>query len=84
MNKKTLEELLNYAISTGADFAEIYIEDSAETSYRVLDSKLDSILTSNSRGIGVRISKNEEVYYASTNIITKKKIKECVNNGLSL
>lgn len=80
MNKKTLEELLNYAISTGADFAEIYIEDSAETSYRVLDSKLDSILTSNSRGIGVRISKNEEVYYASTNIITKKKIKELIKS----
>ena len=80
MNKKALEELLSYAVSTGADFAEIYIEDSTQTSYKVLDSKLDSILTSNSRGIGVRISKNEEVYYASTNIINKKKVKELIKS----
>lgn len=80
MNKKTLEELLSYAVSTGADFAEIYIEDSTQTSYKVLDSKLDSILTSNSRGVGVRISKNEEVYYTSTNIINKKRVKELIKN----
>ena len=43
MEKKEYEELLSLAISTGADFAEIYTEDGKTTSYRVLDSKLDGI-----------------------------------------
>ena len=80
MNRKVLEDLLTYAISTGADFAEIYIEKSTQTVYKVFDSKLDTISTSNSKGVGVRISKDDEIYYASTNDINKNKIKELINN----
>lgn len=80
MHRKVLEELLTYAISTGADFAEIYVGNSTQQVYRVFDSKLDSISTSNSKGIGVRISKDGEVYYASTNNISKSKIKELISN----
>lgn len=80
MNRKVLEDLLTYAISTGADFAEIYIEKLAQTVYKVFDSKLDTISTSNSKGVGVRISKDDEIYYASTNDINKNKIKELINN----
>ena len=37
MEKKDYEELLTLAMSTGADFAEIYEEDGNRTNYRVLN-----------------------------------------------
>lgn len=80
MNKKTIEELLTYAISTGADFAEIYFEDANQTVYKLISSKLDNISTLNSRGVGIRISKGSKIYYAATNIIRKNKIKELIYN----
>lgn len=48
--------------------------------HKVFDSKLDTISTSNSKGVGVRISKDDEIYYASTNDINKNKIKELISN----
>ena len=67
MDKHLYEKLLNIAIKNGADFAEIYDEKSVYTCYKVLDSKLDSITTKNSYGIGFRVKKDKCSYYASTN-----------------
>jgi TldD protein len=74
MQKKELEEYLNLALSTGADFAEIYLEDYKNTNYRLNDSKLDTIDTTNGRGIGIRIIKNNETFYSSTNNLEKENI----------
>ncbi len=67
MKKQEYENLLNIALSTGADFAELYYEESYSKSYNFSDSKLDGIKTSNKNGIGIRIAKGEEYFYASTN-----------------
>ena len=47
MNKEQLEKYLSLAVSTGADFAEIYFEDTRNKSYNFNDSKLDTINSSN-------------------------------------
>lgn len=78
MDKKELEQLLTYAVSTGADFAEIYIEKSKRSKYGILDRKLDNIITTNISGIGIRIAKGEEIYYASINEPNIQKIKELI------
>lgn len=89
MNKKDYEELLTLAISTGADFAEIYEEDGKSTSYCFLSSKLDGIYTATTRGIGIRLIKGNDYYYTSTNDITKMNIKSLIEsliknlNGIS-
>lgn len=80
MEKKEYEELLSLAISTGADFAEIYTEDGKTTSYRVLDSKLDGIGSSTTRGIGIRIIKDHDYYYTSTNDLSIDNIKNLIKN----
>ena len=78
MKKQEYEKLLNIALSTGADFAEIYYEESYNKSYNYSDSKLDDIKTTNKKGIGIRIIKDEEYFYASTNDLEYDKIAETI------
>ena len=60
MNKEQFENVLSIAMSTGADFAEIYYEEHQAKNYCFNDSKLDTIKTSNTKGLGIRIIKGDE------------------------
>lgn len=65
ISNKLAKDVLNLALSTGADFAEIYHEDMRSQNIRVENGKIQSINHSNILGIGLRILKNNECYYAS-------------------
>ena len=80
MEKHLYEKLLNIAIKNGADFAEIYDEKSVHTTYKVLDSKLDSITTKNRNGIGFRVKKDKCCYYASTNNRNEDNLIKIIND----
>ena len=80
MEKKDYEELLTLAMSTGADFAEIYEEEGKRTNYSVLNSILDGITSGTSRGIGIRLIKDNDYYYTSTNDIRKSNVKKIIKN----
>ena len=67
MNKEYCENLLNKLLSTGADYAEIYEETCDSRTFSYLDSKLDRINEYHANGVGLRIAKGTEVYYASIN-----------------
>ncbi len=82
MNKKDFEKYLNLAMSTGADFAEMYFEKKINRNYNLLDSKLDRIDSGNSIGLGIRITKGKESYYASTNNLDSNNIEETIKNML--
>ncbi len=79
MNKEQLAKYLTTAMSTGADFAEIYYEERKIVDYRLIDSKLDTIDTKNEKGIGIRITKDEVSYYTSTDILTDENIIKVIN-----
>ena len=74
MNKNEFEKYLNIALETGADFAELYYEESLDATYRLNDSKLDNIDTFQSKGLGIRITKKDESFYTSTNDLTEDNI----------
>ncbi len=74
MKKNEYEEYLNLALSTGADFAELYYEKAITTTYKLSNSKLDTINNENRLGIGIRIIKNDECYYTSTNNLEKANV----------
>ncbi|MBQ8131554.1 MAG: hypothetical protein IJ193_03595 [Bacilli bacterium] len=76
MKKMDYEELLNIEASTGADFCEIFEEDTVDKNYKVSDSKLDAISISTTRGIGFRMVKDGDVYYSSTNNLDFDSLKE--------
>ena len=80
MNKQDYEELLTLAISTGADFAEIYLEDGISKNFQVVNSKLDNISTRTSKGIGIRLIKDNDYYYSSTNDLRKNNIKKIIKS----
>ena len=82
MKKEEFEKYLNLALSTGADFAELYYEKKFSKNYNLLDSKLDRIDSGNSIGLGIRITKGKESYYASTNNIDSSNIKRMISNML--
>ena len=82
MQKKEIENYLNLALSTGAEYAEIYIEHAENKIFRLTDSKLDNIDTSNINGIGIRIIAAGESYYTSTNDLTDKNIIKTINKLL--
>lgn len=80
MKKKDYEELLSLAMSTGADFAEIYEEDGKSTTYRVLNSMLDGISSNTTKGVGIRLIKGNDYYYTSTNDIRKTNLIKIIKN----
>ena len=79
MKKDRLEIILENMLSTGGDFAEIFIEDKKTTVYNYIDSNLDGFSINYSSGLGFRLAKENKVYYAATNNFTNKNINNLVD-----
>ena len=67
LTKETIERVLEKALSTGGDFAEIFVEDTMRQNVGVLDGKLDTALNARVYGIGIRVLKGTKCVYGSTN-----------------
>ena len=80
MKKEDYENIIKIGLDNGADFVEIFDEYSKTKSFILNDSKLDTINSSNTKGIGIRVIKNNEVYYSSTNIVTLDNLKKIIVN----
>ncbi len=76
MKKEEYQELLTTISSTKCDFSEVYYEDSISKMYRVTDSKLDDINIATARGIGMRMVKDGDTYYASSNNLDYEFLKK--------
>lgn len=84
MKKEILELLINECLETGADFSEIFFEDKKETNISFSSSIINKSSVNKIKGVGIRISKDEEVYYAATNDLDDanllNSVKELRNN----
>lgn len=80
MKKENLERMLENMLSTGGDFAEIFLEDKKTTMYNYIDSNLDGYSINYSNGIGLRLAKENNVYYAATNDFSNKNINLIINS----
>lgn len=78
MKKEEFEKYINLALSTGADFAELYYEETCDKLFHLVDSKLDKIDSTNLKGIGIRIEVGEESYYTSTNNLEDSNIRNMI------
>jgi TldD protein len=67
LNKKVIEEVLYAALSTGGDFAEIFVEDRLNTSIEMMQHKVERALSGRDFGIGIRIFKGFNSVYTYTN-----------------
>ena len=75
--KRLLEEVLQKALSTGADFAEIYVERTKENSIFMIDSKVDSIKDRLISGVGIRILKGTRCVTGSTSSMEREALLAC-------
>ena len=72
LNKKLPLEVINLASSTGADFVEIFNEDTVKKSYGLEGEKVDSTVVSTINGVGLRLLKGTRCVYGSTSDKSKK------------
>lgn len=80
MTKEKLQKMLENMLSTGADFAEIFVENTTKTTYNYINSNLDNYSINFSNGIGLRLAKNNDTYYAATNDFSNSNINNIINN----
>ncbi|QOS76999.1 TldD/PmbA family protein [Paenibacillus sp. JNUCC31] len=62
-----IEKMLNAALETGGDFAEIFVEDKTNASLSMLGGVLEKAVSGRDFGIGIRILKGDFCVYAYTN-----------------
>lgn len=70
--ESVIEKTLNAALSTGADFAEVFIEDSYSSELSMLNAQADKAIVGELYGAGVRLFFGHEVIYVTTNDLTEK------------
>lgn len=72
ISKALAIEVLNEALATGADYAEIFYEDSNSYSVRLLNNKVEASTSGSLCGVGLRLLKENQSVYGYTNDLSKK------------
>lgn len=67
--KQELEKYLQKCLSTGADFAEIFLEESNYKTIKLSDEVIQNVYSDYIKGIGIRICLKDKTVYGCTNNI---------------
>lgn len=71
ISKRIAIEVLNAGLTTGADFAEIYIEEKDSNIISIDNSEVDNAAISKTFGAGIRLLKKFQSVYGYTNDVSK-------------
>lgn len=77
LRKDVLEKALAIAVSTGADFAEIFVERSTEKKINMIAAKVDGISDSIIVGVGIRIFKGTQCIAGSCSSLEPSAVYDC-------
>ena len=72
ISKQAAVKVLNEALATGADFAEIYIEEDKQSTLVMDNGKVESINDTLTYGAGIRLLKELQSVYGYTNDVSLK------------
>ena len=78
LKKEVIQTLLNEALETGADFAELFFEDTNQEVIRVTSKDVSNVSYNNVHGVGVRLIKNNDVVYGYSNEVSEDKVRALV------
>ena len=78
LDKSLVEKILNEALSTGGDFAEVFVEKKNSSSLYMIDGKIESALSGKDFGIGIRIFKDLYSVYGHTNDMSEENLLKTV------
>ncbi|MGL4652100.1 TldD/PmbA family protein [Cetobacterium sp.] len=74
IDKILVEDILNEALCTGGDFAEIFVEDKTGDSFYLVDGKVEQAISGKDFGVGIRIFKGVFSVYAYTNDMNRESL----------
>ena len=80
IEKRVLEEMLGIAVSTGADFAEVYSEITRNNNINFLDGRVEEIGDNTVSGVGIRIFLGTRTVYASTTDLSYNGLLNCARS----
>jgi len=72
IKKSIIERILQKALSNGADFSELFFEDSISSSIQLLDINIVKSISGNDYGAGIRVFYGHKAIYAFTNDVSEK------------
>lgn len=67
LSKDTIKKVLSVALSTGGDFAEVFVEEKLNNNIVLTSGAVKDIISGKDYGIGIRIFKGLKCIYAYTN-----------------
>ena len=78
LNQLLIQDILDEGINRGADFAEIFVEDSESRTLSMVSSKLDSANRGQDFGIGIRLLCGVQAVYGYTNDPSRESLLKTV------
>ncbi len=81
INKSDAEAVLLSAVSTGAEFAEIFVENNVKNSIGVVNGKVERANSGVDNGCGIRIINKDKVVYVYTNKLNRDNLIRLAANG---
>lgn len=76
LDKELLSKIVAEALTKGADFAEIYVEEKNNTNVFCEDNKIDKIFSGKDKGAGIRVIKDGKTAYVYTNDMSEAGLME--------
>ena len=83
-NKQLLEEIISHGLSLGADFVEIFLENTDNISVLVEDDFITSVSPSFGKGAGIRIFKDTRDGFVSTNDLSRKGLISSISQAIEM
>ncbi len=80
---KTGKEILNQALQTKVDDAEVYLLDSRSTTIEVKQQKIDAFEVASSRGVGLRVFSGKRMGFSYSSLSDGSEIQSLIKNTLS-
>ncbi|MBV1878506.1 MAG: TldD/PmbA family protein [Pseudomonadales bacterium] len=79
LNAQIAHDVIDHALSLGADFAEVYIEKNETNLISTLSSEVQSVESGINFGIGLRMVYGTKVLYGYTNKVDKKELQRIIS-----
>lgn len=76
-----LTKALDAALSTGADFADIFVEDTYSSQLTVLNSRPEQAIVGQLYGAGIRLFFGHEIVYVTTNDLSEDGLVKAARNA---
>ncbi len=84
INQNILEEVLGVAMSTGGDFAEVFAENTRNSSIQFIDKRIDRISDNVLSGVGVRVFSGVKTVYAVTTDLSREGLILCARRAADI